>query len=94
MQLKGVIKMGDYAILRINIENPDESELVKIIANVPLNWTKYLKQVAEETGINGRYVAATILYDNDYFLPESVRESYELVEKSSDVVGFQGDELT
>jgi len=75
--------MGDWAVLRLDLDNPDESELVKIVANVPLNWQKYLKTVSEEVGLKGRYVAANILYSRGVYYPEDMKGIYELVEKES-----------
>jgi len=79
--------MGDWAVLRLDLDSPDDSELVKIVANVPLDWRKYLEKVSKEVGVNGRYVAANILYNEDVYLPEGMRRFYECVEEESGLEG-------
>ena len=75
--------MGDWAIIRLDVNNPEEGELVKIIANVPLDWNKYLTQVIKEHGKEGRYLPVYIMYDKEKYHPESLKDLYEQVERDS-----------
>jgi len=75
--------MGDQVILLFPFDDPDNPEVVEVLANVPNNWKKYLKKKAHETKKYGRYVVANILYDDEYYFPESMKKIHEKVEKET-----------
>jgi len=77
------VKMGDWAILRLDLDNPEEGDLVKILANVPLDWKKYTSKVAEEYSKPGRYVPVLLLYDKEAYFPVELEQHYKAVEKDS-----------
>lgn len=75
--------MGDHIILRFPFNNPENPEIVEVLANVPNNWKKYLKKKAHEVKKHGRYIVANILYENEYYFPESKKRVHKEVEKES-----------
>ena len=75
--------MGDWAIVRLDLDNPEEGDLVKILANVPMNWKVYTSKVAEEYGKPGRYVPVLLLYGKDIYYPIELEKHYKEVEKGS-----------
>ena len=76
--------MGDYVILLFPFDDPDNPEVVDVLANVPNNWKKYLKKKAHKIKKHGRYIVANILYDDEYYFPESMKKVHEKVEKESE----------
>ena len=73
--------MSDWAVIRLDLENPDEAELVTILANVPMHWYDYMETQAIKPG---RYVAAKILYQHEYYQPPSARKGHKDTEEDSD----------
>ena len=73
--------MSDWVIIRIGLEDPEDIELVQMMANVPIDWKKYIKKIAVK---EGRYVPAKILYQHDYFKPESSERIYRQTEEDSE----------
>ena len=73
--------MSDYLVIRIPFNKPSKPEIVRFLAVVPIDWKKYLKEVAEKEKKDGRYIVANIKYDLDYFYPENKKEIYEGTEK-------------
>lgn len=77
--------MGDWVILRFPFDDPEKPEVIKVLANIPHDWKKYLKKKAEEVKKEGRYIAAHVLYHKaEYFYPESMKKVHERVEKESE----------
>ena len=76
--------MGDYVILRFPFDNPDNPEVVDVLANVPVHWKKYLKDKANKIKKPGRYIVSNILYDNEYYYPESIKKDHKKTEKESE----------
>ncbi len=76
--------MSDWLTIRIPFNKPDKPEIIEILADVPLNWKKYLRQMANKTKKAGRYLAANILYNvGEAFYPESTEKEYKQTEKKS-----------
>jgi len=75
--------MGDWVILRFPFDDPKKPEVIEVLANVPNHWKEYIKKKAKEIGREGRYIVANILYDNEYYYPESMKKIHEKVEKES-----------
>ena len=73
--------MGDHVVLRFPFNDPDKPEVVDVLANVPVDWEKYLKKIADK---EGRYIPANILYDKDYYHPESMEKIYKRTERDSE----------
>ncbi len=40
--------MSNFLIIRIPFNKPDKPEIVEFLANVPIDWKKYLKEVAQK----------------------------------------------
>lgn len=76
--------MGDHVILRFPFDNPEKPEVIEVLANVPTNWKDYLKKKAKEIKKEGRYIVTNILYDDEYYYPESMEAIYKKVEKESE----------
>ena len=76
--------MGDWIILRFPFDDPENPEVIEVLANAPNDWEKYLKKKAEEIKKEGRYIVANILYDDEYYYPESMKKVHERVEKESE----------
>jgi len=76
--------MGDWIILRFPFDDPENPEVIEVLANAPNDWKKYLKKKAEEIKKEGRYIVANILYDDEYYYPESMKKVHERVEKESE----------
>ena len=76
--------MGDHVILRFPLDDPDNPEVVDVLANVPVHWKKYLKDKAHEIKKPGRYIVSNILYDEEYYYPESIKKKHKKVEKESE----------
>ena len=76
--------MSDYLVIRIPFNKPLKPEIVRFLAVVPIDWKKYLKEVAEKEKKDGRYIVTNIKYDLDYFYPEKKREIYEGTEKRTE----------
>ena len=76
--------MSDYLIIRIPFNKPSKPEIVEFLAVVPIDWKKYLKEVAEKEKKDGRYIVANLKYDLDYFYPEKKKEMYESREKRTE----------
>ena len=76
--------MGDWIILRFPFNNPEKPEVIEVLANVPTNWKEYLKKKAQETNKQGRFIVANILYDDEYYYPESMKKTHKKVEKESE----------
>ena len=76
--------MGDHVVLRFPFDDPDKPEVVDVLANVPVDWKKYLKGKADEIQKEGRYIPANILYDKDYYFPESMEKIHKRAEKDSE----------
>ena len=75
--------MSDWLVLRFPLDEPDDPEVVEVLAEVPVDWAAFLKHKAHQIKKPGRYLAADILYGIDYYYPESSRIVYEKVEKDS-----------
>ena len=75
--------MGDWAILRLDLDDPHEGDLVDILANPPMNWKVYTSKVAEEYGKPGRYIPVLMLYGKDIYFPKELEQHYKQVEKDS-----------
>ncbi|OGK41495.1 hypothetical protein A2954_00645 [Candidatus Roizmanbacteria bacterium RIFCSPLOWO2_01_FULL_37_12] len=73
--------MSDYLIIRIPFDNPSKPEIIEFLANVPLDWKKYLIQVANRVQKKGRYVVANLEYDFDHFYPAKKEATFKKVEK-------------
>ena len=76
--------MSDWLVLRFPPNKPDKPEVVEVLANVPINWKAFLAQKAKALKRKGRYLAANILYEDEYFYPESEKKAYKSVEKNSE----------
>jgi hypothetical protein len=76
--------MGDWIILRFPFDDPENPEVIEVLANVPTNWKEYLKKKAEEIKKEGRYIVANFLYDNEYYYPASMEKIHKKVEKESE----------
>lgn len=76
--------MGDWVILRFPFDDPGKPEVIEVLANMPTNWKKYLKKKTERIKKEGRYIVANILYDNEYYYPESMKKIHEKLEKESE----------
>jgi len=78
--------MTDWIVGLIPFEgNPDDIEIVEVLANPPLDWKEFLKELAHKTKKEGRYVVFSAHYDLDYIYPESLKEKYdETLKKSGD----------
>ncbi len=78
--------MGDHVILRFPLDDPDNPEVVDVLANVPVHWQKYLKDKANEHKKPGRYIVSNLLYDEDteYYYPESIKKKHRKTEKDSE----------
>jgi len=75
--------MSDHVILRFPFDDPDNPEVVDVLANVPVHWKKYLKERARTVKKPGRYIVSNILYDEEYYYPESMRKKHKKNEKAS-----------
>lgn len=75
--------MSDWVILRFPFDQPDKPEVVEVLANVPLNWNKFLKEKAIRLKKEGRYIVANLLYGKEYYYPESKKQQQQKVEKDS-----------
>ncbi|MCP6719521.1 MAG: hypothetical protein KJI71_04835 [Patescibacteria group bacterium] len=40
--------MSDYLVIRIPLDKPDKPEIIEFLSAVPIDWKKYLKEVAEK----------------------------------------------
>ena len=76
--------MSDFLVIRIPFNKPDKPEIVKFLPNVPINWKKYLKEIAIKEKKEGRYLVANLKYDLDYFYPEKNKKRYKRLEKRSE----------
>ena len=76
--------MSDYLVIRIPFNKPFKPEIVEFLAVVPIDWKKYLKEIAEKEKKDGRYIVANLKYDLDYFYPEKEKEMYESTEKRTE----------
>lgn len=76
--------MSDYLVIRIPFDKPREPEIVRFLAVVPIDWDKYLKEVAKKEKKDGRYLVTNIKYDLDYFYPEKKKRVYKKVEKMTE----------
>lgn len=72
--------MSDWVVIRLDLDDPEVGELVAVLPNVPLNWYDYMETKAHKTG---RYVAAKILYDTEYYWPVTAAEEHRRTEESS-----------
>lgn len=73
--------MSDFLIIRIPLDDPNKPEIVEFLANVPINWITYLKQVAKKEKKKGRYLVANLEYNLDYFYPEKEKKIFKKVEQ-------------
>ena len=73
--------MSDWAVIRLDLEDPTVGELVVILPNVPMNWYDYMESQANKPG---RYVAVKILYQHEYYQPPSARKGHKDTEEDSD----------
>lgn len=64
--------------------------MVEELANLPIDWHSYLKQVAHRVRKPGRYIVANFLYQFDFFQPERKKKLYQKVERESGDVIFYG----
>lgn len=76
--------MSDYLIIRIPFDKPNKPEIVEFLSDVPIDWKKYLKEVAKKEKKDGRYVVANLKYDLDYFYPEKKEQIYRETEKRTE----------
>ncbi len=76
--------MSDYLIVRIPFNKPDRPEIVEFLSNVPIDWKKYLKEVAEKEKKDGRYIVTNLKYDLDYFYPKKKEQIYRETEKRTE----------
>lgn len=76
--------MGDHVILRFPFDDPDNPEVVDVLANVLVHWKKYLKETAHKIKKPGRYIASNILYDDEYYYPESMEKDHKKIERESE----------
>lgn len=74
--------MGDWVILRFPLDDPEKPEVVEVLANAPIKWKQYLKNKANKIKKKGRYIVTNILYDQEYYYPESLKKRYKKVEKN------------
>ncbi len=76
--------MSDWIVIRIPFDKPNKPEIVESLADIPLNWKKYLSQVAEKTKKTGRYLVANIMYnEGEAFYPKTIAKDYHQTEKES-----------
>jgi len=75
--------MGDNIILRFPFNDPQKPEIIEVLANVPTNWREYLKRKAKKYKKKGRYIVANILYNKEYYYPESMKKIHKKAEKVS-----------
>ena len=76
--------MSDWLIIRIPFDAPNKAEILELLADVPLDWQKYLDKVAKTTKKPGRYLAADILYKvGEAFFPSKDQRKYHQTEKES-----------
>ena len=40
--------MSDYLVIRIPFDKPNKPEIVEFLADVPIDWKKYLKEMAKK----------------------------------------------
>lgn len=74
--------MSDWLVIRIPFDKPSHPEVIEILPDIPLNWGKYLSQVAKRTKKSGRYLAANILYNaGEAFYPREAKKDYYKAEK-------------
>ena len=76
--------MSDFLVIRIPFNKPNKPEIVKFLPNVPINWRKYLKELAKKEKKEGRYIVANLKYDLDYFYPEKKKKVYKKTEKRTE----------
>jgi len=76
--------MSDYLVIRMPFNKPSKPEIVKFLAVVPIDWKKYLKEIAEKEKKDGRYIVANLKYDLDYFYPEKKKDIYISTEKKTE----------
>ena len=79
-----MITMSDYLVIRIPFDKLNKPEIVEFLSTIPIDWKKYLKEVAEKEKKDGRYVVANLKYDLDYFYPEKKKEIYRETEKRTE----------
>jgi len=76
--------MTDWIIALIPFDgNPDDIQIVEVLANPPLNWKKFLKELANKTKKKGRYVVFSAHYNLDYYYPPSMKKKYRKTLKMS-----------
>lgn len=76
--------MSDWLVVRIPFNKPSQPEIVEVLADIPLDWKKYLLQIANKTKRAGRYLVANILYNvGEAFYPKSAEKEYKQMEKKS-----------
>ena len=56
--------------MRFPFDDPEKPEVVEVLANVPIDWKKYLKKKVTEVKKEGRYIVANILYRDKYYHPK------------------------
>jgi len=65
--------MSDWIILRFPFDDPQKPEMIEVLANVPMDWKKYLKKKAREVKKEGRYIVADLLYKDEYYSPGTMK---------------------
>jgi len=85
MVKKGVEKkITDWIVALIPFEgDPDDIEIIEVLANPPLNWKKFLKELANKTKKKGRYLVFSAHYDMDAYYPQNLKKKYKKVLKKS-----------
>ena len=76
--------MSDWIVIRTPFDKPNKPDIIEILAEVPLDWKKYLRRVANKTKKAGRYLAANLLYnEGEAFYPKTTAKNYHQTEKES-----------
>jgi len=79
--------LSDWAIIRLDLDDPDKGELVTIVANAPLNWKQYMQDKASQSGkyvVAGRYIVAKLLYGLEYYAPEEMEQQHKQAESDAE----------
>ena len=79
--------MSDWVLIRFDLDNPDKGEVVTILANAPLDWKKYMKDKASQSGkyvVEGRYIVAKLLYNLEYYAPEEMEQQHKQAESDAE----------
>ena len=79
--------MSDWAIIKLDLDHPAKGEVITILANAPLDWKKYMKDKASQSGkyeVAGRYIVAKLLYNLEYYAPEEMEQQHKQAESDAE----------